>query len=71
MDVFSYQGVIENGIQGTSKNVTKLKITAKIHLANSKGYQFLIKVEQSKTKWYRKSFIALDLLGIRKNPLGL
>ena len=44
MDLFTYNGVIENGIQGTTENVTKFKLSAKVHLANSQGFKFLLKV---------------------------
>ena len=45
LDVFSYHGVIENGIQGTTENVTKLKINARVEIANSQNYQFVLKVK--------------------------
>jgi len=43
-DTFSYNGIIENGVQGTTQNVTKLKMTSKVEISNSKNCDFILKV---------------------------
>ena len=41
---FKYVGIVENGIIGTSKNVTKMKIKADVFITNWRGCYFNLKV---------------------------
>ena len=43
-DFFNYEAVIENGIRGTTNNVTKIKITSNIEVQNWRACDFSLKV---------------------------
>ncbi|XP_066921867.1 uncharacterized protein [Clytia hemisphaerica] len=69
LDVFSYHGVIENGIQGTTDNVTKLKINALVEIANSKNYQFVLKL--SDVKFFESLGSDSNYIELPKNDFAL
>lgn len=50
IDRFQYHGIVENGINGTTNNVTKLKFTAYVDISNSNNCDFILKL--SKVKFF-------------------
>lgn len=42
---FKYEGVVENGIRGTTNNVTKIKMTSKIEIQTWESCNYLLKVD--------------------------
>lgn len=47
-ELFHYTGIVENGIMGTTNNVTKMKITAKVQIVNWNSCDFHLKVTDAK-----------------------